>query len=85
MLELLLYCHMIANLKYAGHIAAAVDFIGSAKAQCSRLLAAVMSGREQPRSKQLVSMQLVSMFDCWTERELTRSLDRLDAYVTSMA
>jgi hypothetical protein len=80
MLELLLYCHMIANLKYAGHIAAAVDFIGSAKAQCSRLLAAVMSGREQPRSK-----QLVSMFDCWTERELTRSLDRLDAYVTSMA
>jgi hypothetical protein len=80
MLELLLYCHMIASLKYAGHIAAAADFIGSAKAQCSRLLAAVMSGREQPRSK-----QLASMFDCWTERELTRSLDRLDAYVTSMA
>jgi hypothetical protein len=72
MLELLLYCHMIANLKYAGHIAAVADFVGRAKSQLGAL---VLPGRTQP----------ASMFDCWTERELTRSLDRLDAYVASMA
>jgi hypothetical protein len=85
MLELLLYCHTIANLKYAGHIAAAMDFIGSAKTRCSRLLVAVVYSREQPVSKQPVSKQPVSMFDCWTERELARSLDRLGAYVASVA
>ncbi len=75
MLELLLYCHMIANLKYAGPIAAVADFIGSAKTQCRRLLAGAISGRKQAAAG----------FDCWTERELMRSLDRLEAYVSSMA
>ena len=75
MLELLLYCHMIANMKYAGHFAAVADFIDRMKAQCTGLLAPIVSGRKQP----------ASVFDCWTEQALVRSLDRLDAYVTSMA
>jgi len=75
MLELLLYCHMIANMKYAGHFAAVTDFIDGVKAQCTRLLAPIVSGRKQP----------ACVFDCWTEQALVRSLDRLDAYVTLMA
>ena len=75
MLELLLYCHMIANMKYAGHFAAVADFIDRMKAQCTRLLAPIVSGRRQP----------AAVFDCWTEQTLVRSLDRLDAYVTLMA
>ena len=31
MLELLLYCHMFANMRFAGHIAAVMDFIGEAE------------------------------------------------------
>jgi hypothetical protein len=75
MLELLLYCHMFANMRCAGHIAAVMDFLGSAMARCRRWRAPVVRGRTEP----------VSMFECWVERELMRSLDRLDAYVTSMA
>jgi hypothetical protein len=72
MLELLLYCHMFAAMRYAGHIAAVTDFLGGARAWCRRWLA---PGRTEP----------APMFACWIEGELTRSLDRLDAYVTSMA
>jgi hypothetical protein len=72
MLELLLYCHMFANMRYAGHVAAVTDLLGSAMAWCRRWLA---PGRTEP----------ASMFECWVERELMRSLDRLDAYVTSTA
>ena len=75
MLEFLLYCHMVANMKYAGHSAAVTDLVGMARAQCNRLRALVVSGGKQP----------ASVFDCWTEKELARSLARLDAYVTSMA
>jgi hypothetical protein len=75
MLELLLYCHMIANMRFAGHIAAVVDFIGEAKLHCSRLFAPVVRGSREP----------ASAFGAWTERELMRSLDRLEVYVSSMA
>jgi hypothetical protein len=75
MLELLLYCHMFANMRFAGHIAAAADFIGAAKMRCDRLLAPAMRGSREPGSA----------FIDWTEAELMRSLDRLDAYVSSMA
>jgi len=75
MLELLLYCHMFANVKYAGEIAAVMDFVGSLKSRCKRLLAPAAAGCREP----------VSAFGFWTELELARSLDRLDAYVGSVA
>ena len=75
MLELLLYCHMIANLKYPGHFAAVTAFIATVKAQCDRLLAPVASGREE----------LAQLFAGGMEQELARLLARLDAYVASMA
>jgi hypothetical protein len=75
MLELLLYCHMFASLKYAGEIMAVMDFIGAVKLRCSRLLATPLPGRGEPASS----------FAFWTEQELIRSLDRLDAYVASVA
>jgi hypothetical protein len=75
MLELLLYCHMIANLKYADHFAAVTAFIATVKAQCDCLFAPVAPGRKQ----------LAPVFAGWTEQELARLLARLDAYVVSMA
>jgi len=75
MLELLLYCHMIANIKYAGHIAAVMGFVDKAKMRCAGLFMPAVSGRGQTAS--------VSAW--WTEQELVRSLDRLDAYVSSAA
>jgi hypothetical protein len=75
MLELLLYCHMIANMKYAGHFAAVTAFIAMVKAQCDRLFASGASGRKH----------LAPVFEGWTEQELVRLLARLDAYVASMA
>ena len=75
MLELLLYCHMIANLKYPGHFAAVTAFIATVKAQCDRLFTPVASGRKQ----------LAPAFAGGMEPELARMLARLDAYVASMA
>jgi len=73
MLELLLYCYIVANLKYPGHFAAVTAFIATVKAQCDRLFVPVASGRNQP------------VFEDWTEQELARWLARLEAYVASMA
>jgi hypothetical protein len=78
MLELLLYCYMIANLKYPGHFAAVAAFIATVKAQCDRLfvpVAPVASCRNQ----------LAPVFDGWTEQELARWLARLETYVASIA
>ena len=75
MLELLLYCHMIANMKYPGHFAAVTAFIATVKAQWDRLFAPVASGRKQ----------LAPLFAGGMEQELARLLVRLDAYVASMA
>jgi len=47
MLELLLYCHMIANMKYAGYFAAVTAVIATVKAQCDRLFTPVASGHQQ--------------------------------------
>jgi hypothetical protein len=75
MLELLLYCHMLANIKYAGQIAAVVAFAGRVKTRCVRYVAPSATGRAQP-----------VFAPCWlSERDMLRSLDRLDAYVSSMA
>jgi hypothetical protein len=75
MLELLLYCHIIANMKYAGHFAAVTAFIATVKAQCDRLFAPVVPGRKQ----------LAPVFTGGMEEELARLLVRLEAYVASMA
>jgi hypothetical protein len=75
MLELLLYCYMIANLKYPGHFAAVTAFIATVKAQYDCLFAPVASGRNQ----------LAPVIEGWTEQELARLLARLEAYVASMA
>ncbi|MGA9007461.1 MAG: hypothetical protein WBE48_26505 [Xanthobacteraceae bacterium] len=71
MLELLLYCHMFARLKYAGEIMAVMDFVGELKAR----LRAPVPGRREPACG----------FGFWSERELRLSLDRLDAYAASVA
>jgi hypothetical protein len=70
MLELLLYCHMFANMRFAGHIAAAADFIGETRMRCGHLLAPLVRGRGEPADGPWL----------WTEQ-----LDRLDAYVGSLA
>jgi hypothetical protein len=78
MLELLLYCYIVANLKYPGHFAAVAACIAMVKAQCDRLfvpVAPVASCRNQ----------LAPVFDGWTEEELARWLARLEAYVASTA
>jgi hypothetical protein len=75
MLELLLYCHMIANMKYPGHFAAVTVSIATVKAQCDRLLAPAASGREE----------LTQPFAGGMEQELASLLARLDTYVASMA
>jgi len=76
--ELLLYCYMIANLKYPGHFAAVAAFIAMVKAQCDRLFVSVAPVASR-RS------QLAPVFDGWTEEELARRLAQLEAYVASMA
>jgi hypothetical protein len=70
MLELLLYCNMLASLKYAGEIVAVMDCIAALKV---RLLVLVAPSREPGGC------------GFWNERELRLSLDRLDAYVASAA
>jgi hypothetical protein len=75
MLELLLYCHMIANMKYAGHFTALTAFIAMVKAQCDRLFASATFDRKH----------LAPVLESWTEQELVRLLARLDADVASMA
>jgi hypothetical protein len=78
MLELLLHCYIVANLKYPGYFAAIAAFIATVKAQCDGLfmpVAPVASCRNQ----------LAPVFENWTEQELARWLARLEAYVASMA
>ena len=76
MLELLLHCYIVANLKYPGYFAAIAAFIATVKAQCDGLfmpVAPVASCRNQ----------LAPVFENWTEQ--ARWLARLEAYVASMA
>ena len=79
MLELLLYCHMFAKLRYATEIAvvteAVMDFIGRAKQRHLQWLGSDAPYRGEPEFA----------FGAWTEREMTRALDRLNAYVASAA
>jgi len=78
MLELLLYCHMIANMKYPGYFAAVTAVIATVKAQCDRLFAPVAPVAS-------CRNQLAPVFAGEMEQELARLLARLEAYVASMA
>jgi hypothetical protein len=70
MLELLLYCHMFAHMRFAGHIAAVADVIGETRMRCGHLLAPLVRGRREPAGGVWL----------WAEQ-----LNRLDAYVGSIA
>jgi hypothetical protein len=79
MLELLLYCHLFAKLRFAGEIAivtdAAMELVERAKAHAAHRLARTSYGRKAP----------VPVFGFWTERDMVQALDRLNAYVVSAA
>jgi hypothetical protein len=75
MLELLVYCHAFASLRYPHHVAAITAVAGRMTTQCRHLFA------RASRSRQTVTCP----FDYWTRQGLLGSLDRLDAYVSSMA
>lgn len=79
MLELLLYCHLFAKLRFAGEIAfvtdAVMDLIGQGKARY-----APWFGSPVPKRR-----ESILAFGCWSEPDLARALDRLDAFVTSVA
>jgi hypothetical protein len=70
MLELLLYCYLFANMRFAGPIAAVADFVDDLKTRCMRLVAPAMMDRREPAGGAWL----------WTEQ-----LNRLDAYVGSIA
>ena len=82
MLELLLYCHMFAKLRYAGEIAAVtdavMDFIGRTKVGHGRWDGLWPAPAKRRR-------EAAFGFGFWTEQDLMGSLDRLDAYVGSVA
>jgi hypothetical protein len=79
MLELLLYCHLFAKLRFAAEIAAATDaameLIALAEARYARWLGRAGYGRNAS----------VTAFGFWTERDMVQALDRLNAYVASAA
>ncbi|HEX3506335.1 MAG TPA: hypothetical protein VHU22_23365 [Xanthobacteraceae bacterium] len=79
MLELLLYCHMFAKLRYAGEIAVVSDavmaIVGRSKARYGQCLGPAVQSRNAP----------ASTFGFWTEQDLGQALDRLNAYVASAA
>ena len=79
MLDLLVYCQMycrlFASMRYPEHVAAVVEAAGRLQARCASLVAGAVGGRKT----------VTCPFDYWVEQGLARSLDRLDAYVCSMA
>jgi hypothetical protein len=79
MLELLLYCHLFAKLRFAAEISAvtdaAVELVARTKAHYARWQAQAGYGRKAP----------VTAFGFWTERDMLQALDRLNAYVASAA
>jgi hypothetical protein len=79
MLELLLYCHLFAKLRFAGEIAAitdaAMELVARIKVRTSHWPARTGYDAKAP----------VSAFAFWTEGDLAQALDRLNAYVVSAA
>jgi len=77
MLELLLYCHLFAKLRFAGEIAivtdVAMELVERAKVHAAHWLAP--TGCKAP----------IPVFGFWTERDMVQALDRLNAYVVSAA
>ena len=75
MLELLVYCHAFASMRYPHHVAAVAAAAGRMTALWRRFLARSLRGHQT----------VTCPFDYWTKQDLLCSLDRLDAYVSSMA
>jgi hypothetical protein len=79
MLELLLYCHLFAKLRFASEIAivsdAAIEFLERTRVYAARWVARAEYGRKTPGPA----------FGFWTERDMVQALDRLNAYVVSAA
>ena len=79
MLELLLYCHLFAKLRFAGEIAivtdAAMELVERAKARTAHWLPRTEYGRKAP----------VPAFGFWNERDMAHAFDRLNAHVLSAA
>jgi hypothetical protein len=80
MLDLLAYCHIFASMRYPHEVAAVVAAADRIKMQCANLVAGVLRARRSAAHS--VS---ACPFDTWTHQGLLCTLDRLDAYVTSMA
>jgi hypothetical protein len=79
MLELLLYCHLFAKLRFAAEIAvvtdAVMELVALAEAHYAHWLPRAGS-RRKPQ---------ITAFGFWTERDMVQALDRLNAYVASAA
>jgi hypothetical protein len=80
MLDLLTYCYVFANMRYPGEVAAAAAFLADLRTQCVGLVGRVLPGR-----RTVESSACGCPFDDWTKQGLLCSLERLDAYVSSMA
>jgi hypothetical protein len=80
MLDLLVYCHVFASMRYPHEVAAIMAAASRIKRQCANLLARAL------RDRQIVTHSIEAYpFDYWTHRSLLCALDRLDAYMSSMA
>ncbi len=83
MLELLLYCHMFAKLRYAAEIAAiseaVIDLFDRMKARYAS--SAVARSALAAPARQTKALP----FGAWTERDIATALDRLNAFVASAA
>ncbi len=83
MLELLLYCHMFAKLRYAAEIAAiseaVIDLVDRMRARYAFSPVAWSASAAPARPTKTLP------FGAWTERDIATALDRLNAFVASAA
>ncbi len=75
MLDLLVYCHVFASMRYPHYVAAVSEAAATIRAQCGRFFAHAALRRQT----------VTCPFDYWSKQGLLCSLDRLDAYVSAMA
>ena len=94
MLELLLYCHLFAKIRYAAEIEALADFVAHALVQGRAWLVRgfvrdfvrdFVRGFVRGFVCDLGREQRVVPFDLWSEQGLASSLAGLETYVASMA
>jgi hypothetical protein len=75
MLDLLVYCHAFASMRYPHQVATVTEVAGRIRTRCDRLFARTVFRRQS----------VTCPFDYWNNQGLLCSLDRLDVYVSSMA